>query len=86
MRSLPRTKSAVARHRAARVLHQHVTQGHVAAIRGLVADGVWLAQGFGLDDDVSYSCYKELPFSKRSPYPPISFSPNADRRPLKADS
>jgi len=29
-----------------------VAQGHVAAALGLVADGVFLAQGFSLDDDV----------------------------------
>jgi len=31
-----------------------VAQGHVAASLGLVADGVFLAQVFGLDDDVRH--------------------------------
>ena len=29
-----------------------VAQGHVAAVRGLVAGGVFLAEVFGLDDDI----------------------------------
>ena len=33
-----------------------VAQGHVAASLGLVAGGVFLAQVFGLDNDVSHSC------------------------------
>ena len=32
----------------------NVAQGHVAAPLGLVADGVFLAQVFGLDDDVRH--------------------------------
>jgi uncharacterized protein (DUF934 family) len=38
----------------ARVLYRHVAQGQVAAVGDLVADGVFLAQVFGFDHDVSH--------------------------------
>ena len=33
------------------IMHQHVAQGYIAAVCGLVADGVFLAEVFSLDDD-----------------------------------
>jgi len=39
----------------ARIVHQSIAQGRVAAFLRLVADGVFFAQVFGLDDDVSHS-------------------------------
>jgi hypothetical protein len=41
----------------ARIVGQSIAQGHVVAVGGLVADGVFLAQGFGLDNDVSHSVF-----------------------------
>ena len=40
---------------AAGVLHQYIPQGHVAAVVALVTDGVFLAEIFGLDDDVGHA-------------------------------
>ena len=36
------------------VVHEHIAQGNVAAVLGLVADHVFLAQVFGFDDNVAH--------------------------------
>ena len=36
------------------VVHEHVAQGYIAAVCGLMADGVFLAEVFSLDYDVRH--------------------------------
>ena len=54
---LPRSRSGGGAPEGARVLRQHVAQGHVAAVLGLVADGIFLAEVLGLNDDISHSSF-----------------------------
>ena len=41
-------------------MHQHVAQGYIAAVFGMVADGVFFADVFSFDDDGGHE------FSKKS--------------------
>ncbi len=40
------------------ILHQHIAQSHIATPLRLVADGVFLAEIFGFDDDVIHKCVR----------------------------
>jgi hypothetical protein len=47
---------------AAGILHQHIPQGRGATVLSLVADGVFLAEVLGSDDEVGHRKFQVLRF------------------------